>query len=139
MKNCQDFCPHYTGQVDNTGRGLSGNIRRPVEKQQQHRTEILTIFCLYFGRNDDFINSFWNCLTFRTTLQMVGPWTYLCYLLKSFTKIWLGFYPAPKWNLPIWRGSSISSEVLVLLHCLSPGKLKQEEKNFFQGHQVIWQ
>ena len=27
--------------------------------------EILTIFCSYFGRNDDFINSFWNCLTFR--------------------------------------------------------------------------
>ena len=22
-------------------------------------------FCSYFGRNDDFINSFWNCLTFR--------------------------------------------------------------------------
>ena len=29
-----------------------------------HRAEILTIFCLYFGRNDDFMNSFWNCLTF---------------------------------------------------------------------------
>ena len=28
-----------------------------------YRAEILTIFCLYFGRNDDFINSFWNCLT----------------------------------------------------------------------------
>ena len=39
QKISQDFCPHYT-------------------------TEILPIFCLYFGRNDDFINSFWNCLTF---------------------------------------------------------------------------
>ena len=25
---------------------------------------ILKKFCSYFGRNDDFINSFWNCLTF---------------------------------------------------------------------------
>ena len=30
-----------------------------------HTTEILTNFSLYFGRTDDFINSFWNCLTFR--------------------------------------------------------------------------
>ena len=29
-----------------------------------HRAEILTIFCSYFGRNDDCINSFWNLLTF---------------------------------------------------------------------------
>ena len=29
------------------------------------RAEILTIFCLYSERNDDFINSFWNKLTFR--------------------------------------------------------------------------
>jgi hypothetical protein len=28
------------------------------------RAEILTIFCSYFGRNDDFIDSFWNWLTF---------------------------------------------------------------------------
>ena len=31
-----------------------------------YRAEILTIFGSYFGRNDDFINSFWNLLTFRT-------------------------------------------------------------------------
>ena len=36
-KNCRDFCPVYVLRV-----------------------EILTIFCSYFGRNDDFINSFWN-------------------------------------------------------------------------------
>ena len=29
------------------------------------RGEILTVFCSYFGRNNDFINSFWNRLTFR--------------------------------------------------------------------------
>ena len=32
------------------------------------RAEILTIFCSYFGRNDDFINSFWSLLTFRGCL-----------------------------------------------------------------------
>ena len=42
-KNCQDFCSHYT------------------------RAEILAIFCLYFGKNDDFINSFWQQLTFIPT------------------------------------------------------------------------
>ena len=26
-----------------------------------HRAEILTIFCSYLGRNDDFINSLYNC------------------------------------------------------------------------------
>ena len=41
------------------------------------RAEILTIFGWYFGRNDDFINSFWNLLTFRqqqrwSTLQKKG-------------------------------------------------------------------
>ena len=35
-----------------------------------HRAEILTIFCSYFGRNDDSINSFWNCLTFTC----LGQW-----------------------------------------------------------------
>ena len=34
-----------------------------------HRAEILTIFRSYFGRNDDFINSFWNLLTFSFTLS----------------------------------------------------------------------
>ena len=28
------------------------------------RAEILKIFCSYFGRNDDFINLFWDLLTF---------------------------------------------------------------------------
>ena len=34
----------------------------------QYRAEILTIFRSYFGRNDDFINSFWNLLTFSRKL-----------------------------------------------------------------------
>ena len=33
-----------------------------------YRAEILTIFGSYFGRNDDFINSFWNFLTFASLL-----------------------------------------------------------------------
>ena len=48
-KNCQDFCPHYTAV---------------------HRAEIRTIFRSYFGRNDDFINSFWNLLTFTMVPQV---------------------------------------------------------------------
>ena len=39
-----------------------------------YRAEILTIFCSYFGRNDDFINSFWNLLTFRKAY--VWLWNY---------------------------------------------------------------
>ena len=32
------------------------------------------IFGSYFGRNDDFINSFWNLLTFRgCQIDMQGP------------------------------------------------------------------
>ena len=31
----------------------------------RYSAEILTILGSYFGRNDDFINSFWNLLTFR--------------------------------------------------------------------------
>ena len=31
----------------------------------QYRAEILTIFSLYIVRKDDFINSFWNLLTFK--------------------------------------------------------------------------
>ena len=30
----------------------------------QYRAEIFTMFGSYFGRNDNFINSFWNLLTF---------------------------------------------------------------------------
>ena len=35
-----------------------------------HRAEILTIFGSYFGRNDDFINSFWNLLTFNKCTKL---------------------------------------------------------------------
>ena len=34
-----------------------------------HRAKILTIFCLYFESTDDFINSFWNCLTFTNNCR----------------------------------------------------------------------
>ena len=33
--------------------------------EAHYRAEILTIFCSYFGRNNDFINSFCNLLTFK--------------------------------------------------------------------------
>ena len=41
-----------------------------------HRAVILRIFCSYFGRNDDFINSFRNCLTFNKFIlssRLIGP------------------------------------------------------------------
>ena len=43
-----------------------------------HRAEILTISCSYFGRNDDFINSFWNCLTFSRSVPSVKVDLTLC-------------------------------------------------------------
>ena len=36
----------------------------PKYERKIVKAEILTIFHSYFGRNDDFINSFWNLLTF---------------------------------------------------------------------------
>ena len=42
----------------NTNEKLSGFLPCKV------RVKILTIFCSYFGRNDDFIKSYWNQLTF---------------------------------------------------------------------------
>ena len=47
-----------------------------------HRAEILTIFRSYFGRNDDFINSFWNGLTFKYYLNLL-------YVRKCATKVWI--------------------------------------------------
>ena len=41
------------------------------------RAEILTILCSYFGRNDDFINSSWNCLTFRYKIFCLAIEQYL--------------------------------------------------------------
>ena len=48
----------------NTNEKLSGFLPCVV------RAEILTIFCSYFGRNDDLINSFWNCLTFSNVWEI---------------------------------------------------------------------
>ena len=42
----------------NTNKKLSGFLPCVM------RAEILTIYCSYFGRNDDFIYLFWNLLTF---------------------------------------------------------------------------
>ena len=42
-----------------------------------YRAEILTILGAYFGRNDDYVNSFWNLLTLRSLviiLLMKYPW-----------------------------------------------------------------
>ena len=52
-----------------------------------HRAEILTIFRLYFGRNDDFINSFWNCLTFSIYNPAVVIRTYVGILVCINSKL----------------------------------------------------
>ena len=38
---------------------------------KHYRAEILTIFGSYFGRNDDFINWFWNLLTFSDNEKLL--------------------------------------------------------------------
>ena len=43
----------------------------------QYRVEILTIFHSYFGRNNKFLNSFWNLLTKKKkeyNQQLLEPW-----------------------------------------------------------------
>ena len=51
-----DLQRHHFSQ--NTNEKLSGFLPCIV------RAEVFTIFCSYFRRNDDFINWFWNWLTF---------------------------------------------------------------------------
>ena len=56
--------------------------------------EILTIFCSYFGRNDGFINSFWNLLTFSSAQvldQVLYEITFGFQFSSDFTK-WLLVY-----------------------------------------------
>ena len=49
--------------------------------------EILTIFCSYFWRNDDFLNSFWNSLTFNKDMLLCIKFLSLwgCYYLRCAT------------------------------------------------------
>ena len=56
LKVRMNLLSHHFSQ--NTNVKLSGFLPFIV------KAEILTIFCLYFGRNNDLISSFWNWLTF---------------------------------------------------------------------------
>ena len=74
---------HHFSQ--NTNKKLSGFLPCVV------RAEILIIFCLYSGRNDDMINSFWNWLTFKNSLIMT-PNSIIDLSLKfscSYQFVWL--------------------------------------------------
>ena len=51
------------------------------------RAEILAIFRSFFGRNDDFINLFWDLLTFRLQLTSHALYYKIPYSLLE----WLGF------------------------------------------------
>ena len=50
------------------------------------RAEILTIFGSYFGRNHDFINSFWNLLTF-SSMTLISMWCIL--FIRLNTQTWI--------------------------------------------------
>ena len=54
-----------------------------------YRAEILTIFGSYFGRNDDFINSIWNILTFKSLL---GPLSKKCKIHPFWKRTTFPFY-----------------------------------------------
>ena len=45
---------------------FSQNTRLSRFLPSLNRADILTIFRLHLGRNDDFTNSFWNCLTLKS-------------------------------------------------------------------------
>ena len=90
----------------NMNKKLSGF--QPYSSSEAHyRAEIPTIFCSYFGRNDDSINLFWNLLTFSLLffsfsfqdkillLQLWGHWNSLQYLLEE----------KPLWNLILLVGA----------------------------------
>ena len=65
FQNCKDFCP--------------------VVCMAQYRAVILTVFSWYFGRNDDFINSFWNLLTFSEVRSAFCR--FLCSSASQMTKV----------------------------------------------------
>ena len=53
----------------------------------QYRAETFTIFGSYVGRNDDFINSFGNLLTFNMKLTIMCGWfskpNVLCQIMQK--------------------------------------------------------
>ena len=76
-----------------------------------YRAEILTIFGSYFGRNDDFKNSFWNLLTFRYLLVIDAQLSAIN--LKLFPDVCLWPW---KWDLSIVNfGYKIHRKLLVLM------------------------
>ena len=72
-----------------------------------HRAEILTIFCSYFGRNDDFINSFWNWLTFNNTVFYL----HCCYQKKITTLKNIHLYFCPYF----WKISQIHDKSCLIV------------------------
>ena len=60
-KNYKDFCP--TKQTSIVAKKTASLTKKPPKKCHDPclhgRAEVLVIFCLHFGRNDDLINSFW--------------------------------------------------------------------------------
>ena len=63
-----------------------------------HRAEILTIFRSYFERNYDFINSFWNCLSFKLCIFYWWAFSTLNQILQWCTP----FIMLVRFNEPVW-------------------------------------
>ena len=77
--------------VHNKGQTISERIYEVIVSPKNSdlvRAEILTIFCSYFGRNDDFIDSFWNQLSFILGLKARGQAKYGSGRASSCQKQW---------------------------------------------------
>ena len=61
---------------------LSQNTNKKLSRflPSLNRAEILTIFRSYYGRNDDFLNWFWNCLS--------KPWGRFFQIICASQKVW---------------------------------------------------
>ena len=88
-----------------------------TKENSLHRAEILTIFRLYFGRNDDFINSFWNCLTFNRFHCDIPPYS-VPLISKNSPYLYIqDIPPALKCFDFNWGHQTLSSAICVKMPC----------------------
>ena len=102
-----------------------------------YMAEILTIFGSFFGRNDDFINSFWNLLTFSRF-----EWRWKTRLKKAFRPLSCALND--KWFIYSGPGRSfvaLREKVCLLYTCKFNGRFEDENKieNSFQAKRLYIQ
>ena len=75
----QGFLPYQTNK-DRSQKKTAYTQQKTIKKCHNPclfgRAEILVIFGLHFGRNDDLINSFWIKLTFRTLIEKLQKYLF---------------------------------------------------------------